>query len=379
MRILVCGWLGSTNLGDELVFAGVRSLIAQTFGSPTICAVSIDPQATVRDHGVTAIDHRRVDRIERAARTADLVVLGGGGLIQDRTSALNLPYHLSRLGLAALGSTPLVALALGVGPLTTRLGRRLASSLRWASAVTVRDEPSRELLAGLGVPAELAADAAFHLDWPTEADIDIEAAGGADAAETAGGGSEDVIAVSLRPWSTRRHRLPVGWRRGGTREPAWFVPTLAKGLEAASRSTGLPIRFLALQSDRDHLIHRAVAEAMDTPTELAVPSSHSLSQEIGRARVVVGMRYHAGIAATLSGKPSVLIGYDPKVDALAETLGEGARHLPFDPAALASIGDAIEAQLRSAAAPSAVLAAASSLRSRARTNADALRRAAATS
>lgn len=379
MRILVCGWLGSTNLGDELVFAGMRSLIAQTFASPTICAVSVDPQATVRDHGVTAIDHRRVDRIERAARTADLVVLGGGGLIQDRTSALNLPYHLSRLGLAALGSTPLVALALGVGPLTTRLGRRLASTLRWAQAVTVRDEPSRELLEGLGVPAELAADAAFHLDRPLEGGSAIEAAGGAAAAAATGGGGEDVIAVCLRSWSTRRHRLPAGWRRGGTQEPAWFVPTMARGLEAAARSTGLPIRFIALQTDRDQAIHRAVAEAMDIPAELVVPTRRSLVQEIGRARLVVGMRYHAGIAATLSGRPSVLIGYDPKVDALAATLGEGARHLPFDPTALAGIADAIATQVGSADAAPAVQAAASSLRRRATANADALRRAVATS
>jgi polysaccharide pyruvyl transferase CsaB len=358
MRVLVAGWIGSTNLGDELVFAGVRRLL----GDAQICAMSTAPAATTAEHGVVAIDHRRVDLVARAAREADLVVVGGGGLIQDETSPFNLPYHLSRAWLSALGRTPWIGLALGVGPLSTALGRRLALTLSRAAAVTVRDEPSLELLRSLDVPAVVAADAAFHLDVPGSGEPPPQVEVQAD---------RDVIVVSLRPWSGGGGLLPVGWRRDAG-EPDWFVPTVAAALERASQQSGLPVRFVALQTDRDHALHQRVAAAMQVPSQLVVPTRRSVLGELAASRLVVAMRYHAGIGATLAGRPSVLVGYSPKVDALAATLGDGAAHLPFDREALASLDTSIAAQLESGTAADAVRAGADELRSRAQVNADVL-------
>lgn len=359
MRILVCGWLGSTNLGDELVFAGVHGMLA----GHQVAAVSIDPDVTRREHGVAAIDHRRLDLIARAARQADLVILGGGGLVQDETSPLNLPYHLSRVGLAHLGGTPWIGLALGVGPLTTPLGHRLAATLRGAKAITVRDAPSAQLLSSLGVRAELAADAAFNLS-PPNPHVDLEAAG--DRARD--GAGRDVIAVSLRPWSGgARSMVPVGWRRQAD-EPAWFVPTVARTLERASTASGLPVRFIALQTDRDQHLHARIAASMATPTEQVVPTRRTVLADLARSRLIVAMRYHAGIGATIAQRPSVLIGYSSKVDALAATLGDAAAHLPFDREALATLDRAILQQLGSASAVTAVQEAAGNLRALAQAN-----------
>jgi polysaccharide pyruvyl transferase CsaB len=368
MQVLVSGWIGSTNLGDELVFAGVRRLL----GDVRICAISTDPVETTADHGVAAIDHRRVDLIVRAARQADLVVVGGGGLVQDETSPFNLPYHLSRAGFARLGRTPWIGLGLGVGPLTTPLGRHLARTLRSATAVTVRDEPSLELLRSLGVPARLAADAAFHLEVPPS--LSSRDAGAVEGDAGAGPQVEverspEAIVVSLRPWSGGGGWLPVGWRRGSS-EPDWFVPTLASALEFASQDSGLPVRFVAMQTDRDRALHRRVAAAMATPAELVVPDRRSVLGELATSRLVVAMRYHAGIGATLAGRPSVLVGYSPKVDALAATLGEGAAHLPFERDALVELPAAIAHQLGSATAGAAVHAGAEQLRRRAQVNAE---------
>jgi polysaccharide pyruvyl transferase WcaK-like protein len=288
---------------------------------------------------------------------------------------LNLPYHLSRPWLAARRGTPWVGLSLGIGPLRTSLGRRLATSvLREARAVTVRDEASAELAASLGVPARLGADAAFHLDVSS-----ASATGGAGAAAAGSGplldgsagarprveveSSPDAIVVSLRPWQGGGGRVPVGWRRA-IGEPDWFVPTVAAQLERASRRSGLPVRFVALQTDRDHELHGRVAASMRTPTETLVPTRRSVLVELARSRVVVAMRYHAGVGATLAGRPSVLIGYSLKVDALADTLGEGAAHLTFDRDAFEHLGEAILGQLDSSTAGAAVTAAADRLRAR---------------
>jgi polysaccharide pyruvyl transferase WcaK-like protein len=57
------------------------------------------------------------------------------------------------------------------------------------------------------------------------------------------------------------------------------------------------------------------------------------------------MRYHGGICATLAGRPAVLVGYSPKVDALAGELGPGGRLLPWSPDGPAGLASAVQAVL----------------------------------
>jgi polysaccharide pyruvyl transferase CsaB len=377
MRVLVCGWIGSTNLGDELVFAGVRRLLATR--QARVAAVSVDPARTWAQHGVAAIDHRRIDRIAAATRRADLVVWGGGGLVQDETSPFNLPYHLSRAWLALLAGTPVIGLGLGVGPLHSAVGRRLARTLAHAAAVTVRDQPSLEELAALGVPARLAADTAVHLASPpaplsAAAFRPLSAPPDPASGTPASAGAprpEEVAVVSLRPWGGGGARIPVGWGRPPG-EPAWFVPRVAGALDDLAATSGLTIRFVALQTDRDHALHRRVAARMRRPSELRTPTLGSVLEEVARARLVVAMRYHAGLAALLGGRPAALIGYSPKVAALADVLGPGGQLLPFDDRALRGLRAACLELLTAAGAEAAVANARHALQVRARVNEQAL-------
>jgi polysaccharide pyruvyl transferase CsaB len=319
MRVLVAGWIGSTNLGDELVFAGLRRLLHDR--GVAVAAISTDPSATRSLHGVGAVDHTDVAGIVRAVGQADAVVLGGGGLLQDDTSPFNLPYHLSRVGLARMRGTPYAGIGLGAGGLSTRVGRaQVRRALAGAVAVSVRDEPSRQLLADIGVPdVSVAADLAFALEPAARADRP----------------PEDQLVVCLRPWSGAGTRLPAAMRGDAT--PDAYVTALAAALDRVATSTGLAIRFVALQHDRDDAFHRRVAERMDTAGTFAAPSLDGLLEEIASARAVVSMRYHGGIAGVLAGRPVVLIGYAPKVDALAAEVGPGAILLGWDPDALATI------------------------------------------
>lgn len=310
MRVLVSGWSGSTNLGDELVLAGLLRLLA----GHEVAVVSIDPASTRSRFGVGAVAPRDIGRLARAVREADLLVLGGGGLLQDETSPFNLPYHLARPALGLLAGTPVVGLGLGAGPLRRPGSTALVGLLRRARAVTVRDADSRRLLAEAGVEAQLAADLALHLDAVA---VPVQ----------------DVITVSLRPWQGGG-RLPVGARRRHEL-PAPLVEALAAGLDELARTTGATVRFVALQADRDDAVHAAVAARMRTPSERRTPGVDEVVAELAAGRLVVAMRYHAGIAALLGGRPAVLLGYSPKVEALAGELGAGGALLALEPGPLA--------------------------------------------
>lgn len=330
MDVLVAGWIGSTNLGDELVFAGLRRLLAARGARPV--ALSENPEATERTHGVEAVSGRSPAALLAAAGRADALVLGGGGLLQDETSPLNLPYHLARVWAARARRTPFAAVGVGAGRLDTAAGRaQVARTLRGGRfrGASARDADSALLLQRVGVPDVVeATDLAFALDGPdTEPD--------------------DVVAVCLRPWTGRRGRLPAAARDASL--PDEVVSGVAAALDAIA-ADGLTVRFVAFQADRDHAVHRAVAARMRAPSEAVVPALGDVLEAVGRARLVVGMRYHAGVAAVLAGRPAVLIGYSPKVDALAADLGAGGRVLPFDAGALASIPAAAETVLRHAPA-----------------------------
>jgi polysaccharide pyruvyl transferase CsaB len=323
MRVLVAGWIGSTNLGDELVFAGLCRLLDDR--GVQVAAISTDPDATRAAHGVGAVSHTDLVGLDRAVRQADAVVLGGGGLLQDDTSPFNLPYHLSRVGLARLRRTPYAGIGLGAGGLSTRLGRaQVRRALRGAVAVSVRDEPSRGLLADIGVPdIRVTADLAFALD-PVEA---------------ATRPPDDRLVVCLRPWGGSGTRLPAALRGDAT--PDAHVGALATALDRAAAETGLAVRFVALQHDRDDAFHRRVAERMTATCTFATPSLDGLLEEVAQASAVVSMRYHGGIASVLASRPVVLVGYASKVDALAVEVGRGARLLGWDPAELAAIPEAL--------------------------------------
>ncbi|MDZ7678636.1 MAG: polysaccharide pyruvyl transferase family protein [Acidimicrobiales bacterium] len=313
MRVTVAAWAGSTNLGDELILAALVARLRDHGHEPVV--LSVDPAATESTHGVDAVDAHRPDALG-ALRHSEAVVFGGGGLLQDRTSDLNLPYHLARL-LAAPRTIPAVGVGLGAGPLHTHLGRTLVRRvLPRLDAVAVRDAPSATVLRGLGLPhPRLGADLALGLGPPT-------------------GPPQGRLVVSLRPWTSTRRRLPVHLRRQQT--PERVIDAVAAGVDAAAASTGLAVHFVALDPVRDHPLHQAVAARMRAPATLARPDVHTVLDEIATGEVVIAMRYHAAIGAVLAGRPLVALSYDPKVAALTGELGAGARTLAWDDPALAT-------------------------------------------
>jgi polysaccharide pyruvyl transferase CsaB len=323
VKVLVAGWVGSTNLGDELCFAGLHQLLAER--GVQVAAISTDPAATRATHGVGAVAHTDLPGIIAAVRSADAMVFGGGGIVQDVTSPLNLPYHLSRVAIARAVGTPYAGVGLGVGGVDTALGAALIRyGLRGHVGITVRDEASRQLLADVGVPgAVVAADLAFALEPPPAATR-----------------PDDVLAVSLRPWSDRRRPLPAAAHEDGT--PETHVRALATALDDAASRTGLRIRFVSLQRDRDAAFHRRLAERMRSEVGFAAPAVDGFLDEYARARAVISMRYHGGVGAVLAGRPVVLISYALKVDALARELGPSTRRLGWEADDLARIPAALD-------------------------------------
>jgi polysaccharide pyruvyl transferase CsaB len=298
MRILICGYYGLGNAGDEAILAGLVGALRRRRPDAELVVLSGDPPATHAAHGVRAEPRRHYPTVWRQIGAADLVLEGGGGLIQDATSVQSALYYVGILALARLRRTPFVVLAQGIGPLRHWLTRAVTPRVfRRAAAVTVRDGNSAGLLVQLGLPAEkvtVTADLAALVDPAPPEDV--------------------------------AHWLPP--REGGPRiglalrEAEGAQAALTHALEAARQFKerhAAQIVPLALHAKDDTRLASQAAEMLGARA-VGVERELSPSQWVGLVRsldFVIAMRLHACIFAAAQSVPFVALSYDPKVAAFA--------------------------------------------------------------
>ena len=301
-RIAVAGWIGSDNLGDELILRALIGRIRAHGAAPV--AVSIDPPSTSDLHGIRALRHRspaHTRRLSRSLAGLDGVILSGG-LIQNETSPWNLPFHSARLWAAR--RLPAAAIGLGVGRVTGRLpvgfARRMVARM---DHLVVRDHASADRVLAWGLTrVRVGADPVV-------------------AEQVAIRPPEDSVCVVLRS----PNRRGVGTAATKAAPPSTRrADAMASALDAVADVTGLGIRMVAFQAGRDTPVHEAVADHLRHNVELVTPGLDTVLEEVGRSRLVITMRYHGAIAALVHGRAAVLLDYSPKMVSLAAEGGQWA-------------------------------------------------------
>ena len=292
MRVLISGYYGFSNLGDEALLSGITSTLKTAGHEVTV--LSHDPAATKRLHGVHAV--HRLRGVLPALLRCDALVSGGGGLLQDKTSTRSLQYYLTLLRLAKRFGKRTLVYGQSVGPLSEE-GWRAVSKVLSGIPVAVRDERSRTLLASLGIEAYLVADGALLLSPPAEPKR-----------------KEGVLLVP---------------RAGYPNITAALVHT-AKGLSAQ----GIAVSAAAVQPNEDVDALNKLKEAVPS-VQLHHPTTPSeLLEVIAGANYVVSGRLHGLILAAVAGRDFCGLVYDPKVAAFLEEVGAPAFTLPVDEEAL---------------------------------------------
>ncbi len=305
-RILISGYYGLRNTGDEAVLSAIIQGFRARYADIQITVLSADPEETERTHGVRAVARMSPALVRAAIRECDLFISGGGSLLQDATSFKSLAYYLLVIAEAKRQKLPVMILGQGIGPLRRSASQRLtARALNGVDIITVRDLQSADLLRQIGVSGriEVTADPTLILN-PCPQD---EA--GRLLAEAGISPGEDVTAVSLRGWP----------ERPGLEE------AISKALADLADKLPSKLLLLAMQWPDDMTIARHAARGI-SPDKVAVqPEAWTAEQMLGvlaRCRFVVAMRLHALIFAASVEVPSLGILYDPKVEQFALMTGQ---------------------------------------------------------
>lgn len=333
-RVVVSGYYGFGNAGDEVIL----SALLRALEGHDVTVLSHAPAATRAEHAVGAVARFSLLAVARAIASSDLLVSGGGGLLQDATGPASVPYYLAVILLAAALRKPIMIYAQGIGPLRRAWARQGLRVLRLASAITVRDAESAELLRVAGVPAslvEVTADAALALPPPCP----VAGVVPRELAELGLHSGERVVAIAPRPYGDER-----------------FVAKLAASADALAERADARVILVPMQLPEDLLVCEQIAAAMRSPAPILRkrPAPARYTEVFAGFELVVGMRLHALILAALARAAAVGLSYDPKIDAFLEGLGTPQFDLPLDAGEAVVVDAGLLALAAARSAPGAV-------------------------
>ena len=300
MRVLISGYYGFGNLGDEALLEVIVRQLRERFPALDLEVLSATPQATSAAYNVASVSRWQWRSVREAIGRADVVVSGGGGLLQSATSIRSLIYYVAILRDAIRAKRKTMIFAQSVGPLDG-LGRFIVSRYcRGLKRATVRDERSRELLQSLlpQTPVERTSDPVFLYDAP-DADVDLSGEG---------------LGPESGPYAVVSVRKATGLQDGGR--------VVARAVDRLATVHGIRTAFLPLGGIPDAEVSTAIIRQCSSAPVLLPESTLPIAAAVLRdARVVVGMRLHALILAARYAVPFLAIPYDPKVASLCSDLG----------------------------------------------------------
>lgn len=304
-EVVISGYYGFHNSGDEAMLHAMLLALKEAVPGLEATVLSKDPAYTAREFGVRSVARDNPLLVFKALQGADLLISGGGGLLQDITGPRSIIYYLGVVAMALLLNKPVFFYAQGVGPVNTLLGRALVRLVaNRVDAITVRDRDSKEELAALGAtrpPVHVTADPVLGLD-PSQ----IDRKKGREILSSLGLGNGPAAGISVRPWKGQSGYVRVVARAADDLvEGGWQVVLVpmhcpedaATCREVAARMKG---RAFILDSGVDYMDLLAVAANLD---------------------LAVGMRLHFLIFSAISGVPLVGIPYDPKVNRFLQAVG----------------------------------------------------------
>ena len=142
-NILISGYYGFDNIGDESILRTLVTSLRERIPDCSLTVLSHDPAATREKYGVEAVERMSPLAIARAVRRCDMLISGGGSLLQDVTSSKSLHYYLAIIRFAQLLGKKVFIYSQGIGPIEKDADRRATARALVAHHDAVRAPSAR--------------------------------------------------------------------------------------------------------------------------------------------------------------------------------------------------------------------------------------------
>jgi polysaccharide pyruvyl transferase CsaB len=324
VKIIVQGYYGAKNSGDDFILEAISNKVTEKYPESIIMVAGFNRENITLLQGFFSLPRTDVYRMEKFIKEADLVIYGGGGLLNDYTFNNSAgiadffdsyTHGLTGMGIiptmANIHNVPVMYFALGVGPLDNPEARKFVRFMsEQIDIITVRDQHSKDLMESIdGVRKQViqTADPTLTLPYPGK----TYAANYFEEHQLNKG--DWIVSVSLRAWKDN---------------PADFNLNVAKYLDQLIKKTNATVLFMPFQfasgNADDNKIHNEVLELMEHK-EAAHLYEHlgnydEMLSILGAVDLGVNMRLHGSIMQNLYGVPTIGFNYDDKVKGHYETV-----------------------------------------------------------
>lgn len=297
-RVVISGYYGFDNTGDEAVlYSIIRALKQECKGlGLDITVLSNQPEKTKKLYSVKAVNRWDIKDVYKTIKNCDLLISGGGSLLQDVTSNKTVPYYLLIIKMAQWHKKEVVFYSQGYGPVNKAYNKFFIKRvLNKINYIFVRDLNSKKALLKIGVnnsPIIVAADPVIGMEASKEAKLKMK------SYMKEHSNKKVRIGIYLRSWKNDQKLIDK-------------MKVLCELLE----KEGFEMFFIPMQQPEDYEFLKAIdfpglsIKKLEEPLDI---------QEVfaltGEMDMVIGMRLHSLIMATAQGVPMVALSYDPKVD-----------------------------------------------------------------
>ena len=285
-KFVVSGYIGFDNFGDEAI-AKVLSTHLKTLDAEKITLLSSNPQKTAELYDVHS---EHFLKFFKSILESDVLISGGGSLLQDITSLKSLIYYLVVITTALILNKKVIIFAQGFTPFRTRIGRFFTKFvLQYCNNIYVRDQKSQEILNQMNIKSELVSDPVFGIETPLVQ-------------------NKEGVGVQLRNYHTLSDD---------------FLNNLADAI--SKNFPNQKIKLFSLQDSIDLAIINKFAQMLQEKNiETLIYKNLTIEktiEEISKLEYLIGMRFHANLIATKAKVKVLGINYDIKVLNLATHIG----------------------------------------------------------
>ncbi len=287
-KVLISGYVGFGNFGDEAIFYALTSHLKKT--GNTLNAFSGNPKKTFEDFNVESYYFKNIFQILKAIIKTDVLISGGGSLLQDKTSNFSLYYYLFILILAKLFFKKTVIFAQGIEAMVQKNNENLLKFvLKTTDFVSVRDKNSQDYLKKLGIDSILLSDPVYSILQ----EIKIS-------------DKKEGLIVQLRKTKNINED---------------FLERLAKEITKNYKGS---IKILPLQDSLDKEIcekFKEILANLDIQSEIISKNSISeIIETINNSKYMISTRLHGAIVSNALKTNTFTLNYDEKLKTLSEEL-----------------------------------------------------------
>lgn len=304
-RIVLSGYYGFRNAGDDAILSSIIASLPDRRDDVRLTVLSNRPQETRRLFDVESIYRFHYPRIYRCLKKCDVLVSGGGSLLQDRTSTRSLVYYLSLMYMAKNLGKKVMLYANGIGPVNKKSNRlRVKKQIDRIDLITLREEKSKVELARLGItkpPIYITADPVFIMESPPK----------------------ELVQGYLRKEGVLSQRPRIGVSLRDWRGMEATIPAFAAYLDEICTKFGMDIVFIVMQHSHDFEISDKVRRLMKRSSYLLIGdyTPGEILGITGEMDYILSMRLHTLIFAAKQRIPMIGYVYDPKISYYLDQLG----------------------------------------------------------